>query len=111
MPLTPAAQRERRAKLKPEPEYETKRCKNCAKFFKRVIKGRGSNKEFCTVKCKREFHGMGGNAFGPLKTKLEKLVKTWMRSYQQDTDQNIIAVRNKLDELAQSLDAIRAAQK
>lgn len=49
---------------------------------------------------------MGGNAFGPLKTKLEKLVKQWMRSYQQDTDQNIIAVRNRLDELAARLEGI-----
>lgn len=46
-----------------------KRCKNCPKFFELTK----PNREFCTPKCKAEFHRYGA-AYGPLKEKLERLV-------------------------------------
>jgi hypothetical protein len=73
MPLSAKAQAERRARLK---KFETpkkiprRRCANCDKPFPRTK----PNRKFCGKQCKREYEQNGGTAFGPLKTRLEKLV-------------------------------------
>jgi hypothetical protein len=36
--------------------------------------------KFCQSNCRKEFHKNGGNAFGPLKIRLEKLVQVMVRS-------------------------------
>ncbi len=65
---------ERRARLgllRDPKKLPRKRCKNDGKLFD-VTK---PNREFCCDNCRKEFHANGGNAFGPLKTRLEKLVR------------------------------------
>lgn len=55
----------------PEPiRYKRKRCRNCDKKFPLTK----PNRQFCTTACKNEY-GRHGSAFGPLKIKLEKLVR------------------------------------
>jgi len=55
----------------PEPiRYKRKCCRNCDKKFP-VTK---PNRMFCTTACKNEY-GRHGSAFGPLRIKLEKLVR------------------------------------
>jgi hypothetical protein len=52
------------------PRYKRKRCRNCdAKFL--LTK---PNRLFCSTACKNEY-GRHGSAFGPLRVKLEKLVR------------------------------------
>jgi len=74
MPLSAKAQAERRARLK---KFETPkkirkaRCANCDKPFPKTK----PNRKFCGKQCKREYEQNGGTAFGPLKTRLEKLVR------------------------------------
>lgn len=95
MPLAPRIRRDRRAALKkfsPAKQFERKRCKNCPKMFPKTR----PNREFCTPACKKEFH-RHGSAFGPLKETLQNLVKGWLRSFQEDTDQNTIAINKRLD--------------
>ena len=73
MPLSAKRQAELRAQKKrlADPKvYPKKRCKNCDKRFEQVVK----SKLFCSNDCRWEFHANGGNAFGPLKIRLEKLV-------------------------------------
>jgi ribosomal protein L37AE/L43A len=48
-----------------------KRCDNCDKRFHKNRK----DQRFCCANCRKEFFANGGNAFGPLKVRLEKLVK------------------------------------
>ncbi len=69
---------ERRARLKrlEDPKkFKRRRCKNDGVLFL-VTK---PNREFCSDNCRKEFHANGGNAFGPLKTRLEKLVRAITR--------------------------------
>lgn len=88
MPLSPAAQRERREKLRklgidpanvtrelPKKNLKRRRCRNCNKFYS-VTR---DNKKFCCSKCKDEFHKYG-SAYGPLKAKLEKLIAETCRA-------------------------------
>jgi hypothetical protein len=75
MPLSAKAQAERRARLKSfqEPKkISRRRCSNCDKAFPKTR----YNRKFCDKKCKREYEQNGGTAFGPLKTRLEKLVRS-----------------------------------
>jgi hypothetical protein len=75
MPLSPKVRSERRAQKKrledPPKLKRRRRCKNDGVLFP-VTK---PNREFCSDNCRKEFHANGGNAFGPLKTRLEKLVR------------------------------------
>jgi len=74
MPLSAKAQAERRARLKrlEEPKkIRRARCANCDKPFPKTK----PNRKFCKKECKREYEQNGGTAFGPLKTRLEKLVR------------------------------------
>jgi hypothetical protein len=74
MPLSAKAQAERRARLKrlAEPKkIRRARCANCDKPFPKTK----PNRKFCKKECKREYEQNGGTAFGPLKTRLEKLVR------------------------------------
>jgi hypothetical protein len=73
MPLSAKAQAERRARLKkfePPKKIPRRRCANCDKPFPKTK----PNRKFCGKQCKREYEQNGGTAFGPLKTRLEKLV-------------------------------------
>jgi hypothetical protein len=75
MPLSAKAQAMRRARLKrlKDPKKVRKmRCHNCNKL---TPKNR-YNQKFCSPLCKREYEQNGGTAFGPLKTRLEKLVRS-----------------------------------
>jgi hypothetical protein len=74
MPLSAKAQAERRARLKrlQDPKkIRRARCANCDKPFPKTK----PNRKFCKKECKREYEQNGGTAFGPLKTRLEKLVR------------------------------------
>jgi hypothetical protein len=74
MPLSAKVQAARRAKSKSlaDPTKVRKmRCHNCNKL---TPKNR-YNQKFCSITCKREYEQNGGTAFGPLKTRLEKLVR------------------------------------
>ena len=74
MPLSAKRQAERRAakkRLEDPKKFPRKHCRNCNKLFPMTRPNRG----FCSTKCVREFHQNGGNAFGPLKIRLEKLVR------------------------------------
>ena len=73
MPLSPRVRSERRAeakKLQPKKLGPRKRCDNCDKRFHK----NRSDQRFCCGNCRKEFFANGGNAFGPLKVRLEKLV-------------------------------------
>jgi len=70
MPLSPQKQAERRARLKTAPVFPKKACGNCGKPFLQTT----YNKKFCKRKCKDEFQQVG-----PLKLKVEKLVKGYVR--------------------------------
>lgn len=65
MPLPAARRREVRASRRDEPNYPTKRCLNCPKFFKQTK----PHKKFCSMQCKDQFNKFGG-AYGKLKEKL-----------------------------------------
>ena len=74
MPVSPRRQAELRAqkkRLEDPKKLPRKHCKNCNKLFPLTKPTR----EFCGDNCRKEFHANGGNAFGPLKTRLEKLVR------------------------------------
>jgi ribosomal protein L37AE/L43A len=75
MPLSPRRQAELRAEKKkleePKKLGPRKRCDNCDKRFHKNRK----DQRFCCGNCRKEFFANGGNAFGPLKVRLEKLVK------------------------------------
>jgi hypothetical protein len=74
MPVSPRRQAELRAqkkRLEDPKKLPRKHCKNCNKLFPLSKPWR----EFCGDNCRKEFHANGGNAFGPLKTRLEKLVR------------------------------------
>lgn len=68
-----------------------------------------AHKRFCSENCKKEFHQNGG-AFGPLKARLEKIVRSWMRSYQEDIDTNIIRLTQKLEELEKEVARVERNQ-
>ena len=75
MPLSPKVRAQRRAqanKLKDPKVFKRKRCLNDGNLF-RPTRAYPVQK-FCSDECRKEFHANGGNAFGPLKTRLEKLV-------------------------------------
>jgi hypothetical protein len=85
MPLSAKAQAERRARLKrlQDPRiFARKHCKNCNKLFPLTKPTR----EFCGDNCRKEFHANGGNAYGPLKTRLEKLVRGITRDLETQLD-------------------------
>ena len=52
------------------PRYKRKRCRNCDAKFPLTK----PNRLFCSTACKNEY-GRHGSAFGPLRVKLEKLVR------------------------------------
>jgi hypothetical protein len=94
MPLPPAIRRERREynKKQDPPVFPIKRCLNDNKQFRQVKK----NKVFCCDACRREYNRFG-SAFGPLREKLEKMVRAWMKSYQLDVDQKLIGFMRNQD--------------
>jgi hypothetical protein len=101
MPLPPATRRERyKAKKEdaleanPPQKVKRRRCRNCGSFTPL----NRPNKIFCSEECGREFR-RHGSAFGPLKFQLEKLVRAWMKSYQQDMDANFIRLQKRVDAL------------
>lgn len=57
-------------KFHPAQPVRRKACANDGKLFTPIR----PNQKFCCEECRWEFHHNGGNAFGPLKTRLEKLV-------------------------------------
>lgn len=65
-----AQRRLERKKLEPAKLFKRKRCINCDSLFPLTKE----NRKFCCDNCRKEFHANGGNAFGPLKIRLEKLV-------------------------------------
>jgi ribosomal protein L37AE/L43A len=79
MPLSAKRQMELRADKKeaagPKKLGPRKRCDNCDKRFHKNRK----DQRFCCANCRKEFFANGGNAFGPLKVRLEKLVKQLVR--------------------------------
>lgn len=73
MPLSPKVRAERRAqqkKLEEPKKTRRRRCDNCDNRFHPARK----DQRFCCGNCRKEFFRNGGNAFGPLKVRLEKLV-------------------------------------
>lgn len=76
MPLSAKAQAERRANLKkfeePKKPGRRVRCDNCDTRFHKSRK----DQRFCCANCRKEFFANGGSAFGPLKVRLEKLVRS-----------------------------------
>lgn len=90
---------ERRAKLRrlrPK-KLSRKRCKNDGKLFD-VTK---PNREFCCDNCRKEFHANGGNAFGPLKTRLEKLVRQITNQHEGKLGVLEVMVHNLRDTVSQ----------
>jgi hypothetical protein len=76
MPLSPKVRSERRAEAKrlQDPKIlKRKRCDNCGDLFR--PKKPYPVQKFCCDNCRKEFHANGGNAFGPLKARLERLVR------------------------------------
>lgn len=77
MPLSPAKQKARRARLaklaEPKKTARRRKCLNCDELFR--PERAYPVQKFCKDACRKEFHANGGNAFGPLKAKLEKLVQ------------------------------------
>lgn len=51
-------------------KFPRRRCDNCGEFYPQTRK----HKRFCKEQCKKEFHQHGA-AFGPLKQRLEKLIR------------------------------------
>jgi hypothetical protein len=93
MPLSAKAQASRRAQLKKleDPKKVRKmRCHNCNKL---TPKNR-YNQKFCSLQCKREYEQNGGTAFGPLKTRLEKLVMGPVRELQREQINHGMAFNN-----------------
>lgn len=105
MPLPARLRAERRAglkKLEPKRVYPKKRCKNCDKRFEQVVK----SKVFCCDDCRWEFHANGGNAFGPLKIRLEKLVNKQvgeLAARVRELEHNVKALAKFDDELNRRL--------
>jgi hypothetical protein len=76
MPLSAEAQRKRRAKIKKladPPKFRRKRCDNCGELFQPTRAY--PVQKFCQDNCRKEFHKNGGNAFGPLKSKIEGMIR------------------------------------
>lgn len=76
MPLSPAKQKARRARLaklaEPKKPARRRKCLNCDELFR--PERPYPIQKFCKDACRKEFHANGGNAFGPLKARLEKLI-------------------------------------
>jgi hypothetical protein len=75
MPLSAKGQAQRRARIKKleTPKIARRRkCLNCDELFR--PERPYPVQKFCKDACRKEFHANGGNAFGPLKARLEKLV-------------------------------------
>ena len=89
----------KRAPLYPE-KLKKKRCKNCPKFFELTK----PNREFCSKKCKQEFHRYG-NAFGPLKEKLFKMMAAQAKS---EAAAQLVAVNARIDEIDERLSSFSA---
>ena len=53
-----------------KPKQKRRRCRNCDALFPLTK----PNRQFCKIECKNEYNRYGA-AFGPLKAKLEKLVR------------------------------------
>ena len=102
MPLSPKVRAQRRAqanKLKDPKVFKRKRCLNDGNLF-RPTRAYPVQK-FCSGECRKEFHANGGNAFGPLKTRLEKL----MHRSTKELEQRIEAIERTLSGIAKGTDA------
>ena len=102
MPLPPKVRRDRRAALKkfhPAQPVRRKACANDGKLFTPIR----PNQKFCCEECRWEFHHNGGNAFGPLKTRLEKLVVRLVKERQGEFER-------RLELLTESVEMLRVAQ-
>src|ERR1700679_994109 len=76
MPLSPEKQRARRARIKRLQDSKVIRRKRCANDGELFTPTRPYPvQKFCCDNCRKEFHKNGGNAFGPLKVRLEKLIQ------------------------------------
>jgi len=63
----------------PKPKFPKKRCLNCDKKFEK----NRPNRKFCQQSCKDEYN-RHGSAFGPLKTRLERIIKLEVARRLQD---------------------------
>jgi hypothetical protein len=93
MSLSAKRQAELRAakkKLEPAKVFPRKRCLNCDTPFPKTH----PKKKFCCDNCRKEFHANGGNAFGPLKTRLEKLVRQITAELQREVSRLAARVSN-----------------
>ena len=73
------------------PTPRRKRCLNCPKWFvpraRRADKknrGGGSEQKFCSAKCRIEFHNAGNTAFGPLRTKIPRMIANEVKRAMRD---------------------------
>lgn len=96
MPLSARRQAQRRIDRKlfgPPKNLPRKKCVNCDKPFGQTRK----DQKFCGGTCRREFHANGGNAFGPLKGRLEKMIAEHTGQLQKEMRQ----ARKDVDNLTQ----------
>ena len=97
MPLSPAKQKDRRARLaklaEPKKPARRRKCLNCDALFR--PEHPYPVQKFCKDACRKEFHANGGNAFGPLKARLEKLVL----KYTAELSKEIAALQKRVEYL------------
>lgn len=96
MPLSPARRREVREqqkRLADPPKGRHIRCRNCGK--RSPVPETVKIKLFCSPGCKAEYH-RHGSAFGPLKTRLENLVRKYFKEIAQD---RVAALEKRVAEL------------
>lgn len=60
--------------MKPAPKRKRRRCANCNALFTVTKPNANPPQRFCKDECRKQFAHFGC-AFGPLKTKLEKIVR------------------------------------
>jgi len=98
MPLSPEKQRARRARIKRLQDSKVIRRKRCANDGELFTPTRlYPVQKFCCDNCRKEFHKNGGNAFGPLKSKIEGMI-------QKHTNELVKRVRALERELATQAD-------
>jgi protein-arginine kinase activator protein McsA len=85
----------RRKRLK----LRRKRCANCDNRFWQVR----SDQRFCCGNCRKQFFANGGNAFGPLKSRLEKMI----RKHSGELEKRIRVLENRVAEI-ESLRSLEA---
>jgi hypothetical protein len=93
------------------PKPRRKRCRNCNGLMTIGQGGRSDRKVFCGEKdpgkgkCKDEFH-QHGSAFGPLKTRLEKLVTKLTNEKFAELQKEIEKLNQRIRELEYPMDPL-----